>query len=136
MKQRMSIFSLIAGCFLSIQSLAQQPFSSCSAAFVGSKMVVNEYTPKGSCRLAASSTGELTVQTVELSPTTTKALQKINFKVAIRDKETGTLHLFSGRTYQQLPVQSVLATCKKGDHIVILTEDNRYALPHNEILVL
>jgi hypothetical protein len=132
----MSIFSLIAGCILSLQGLAQQPFSSCSAAFVGSKMIVNEYTPKGKCRLAASSTGELSVQTVELSPTITKALQKIDFKVAIRDKATGTLHLFSDKTYQQLSVQSVLATCKKGDHIVILTRDNRYALPHNEILVL
>ncbi|MDB5242401.1 MAG: hypothetical protein JWP57_3026 [Spirosoma sp.] len=99
-------------------------------------MIVNEYTPKGTCRLSASSTGELTVQTVELSPTITKALQKINFKVAIRDKATGALHLFSDRTYQQLPVQSVLATCKKGDHIVILTKDSQYALPPNEILVL
>ena len=136
MKATVFIFLFIAGSMLSTLSLAQGSFNSCSAAFVGGKMVVNEYSPKGQCRLATTTTGELTVQTVELSPTENKALDKIDFKVAIRDQATGTLHLYSGETFRQVPVQRVLTKCKKGDHIVLLTLDNRYALPHNEILVL
>ena len=136
MKLIVSIFLSIAGCMLATLGFAQGSFNSCSAAFVGGKMVVNEYSPKGQCRLATTTTGELTVQTVDLSPTESKALDRIDFKVAIRDKTTGTLHLYSGETFRQVSVQQVLAKCKKGDHIVLLTLDNRYALPHNEILVL
>ncbi|HEY0109361.1 MAG TPA: hypothetical protein VGB67_07000, partial [Fibrella sp.] len=58
-----------------------------------------------------------------------------DFKVAIRDKATGTLHMYSNDTFRQVPVQRVLSTCKKGDQIVLLTVDKRYALPHNEIVV-
>lgn len=136
MKHILPILLTVAGCTLSTLSLAQNSFDSCSAAFVGGKLIVDEYSPKGQCRLATTATGELTVQTVELSPTESKALDKIDFKVAIRDKATGTLHLYSGGTFRQVPVQQVLAKCKKGDHIVLLTVDGRYALPHNEILVL
>lgn len=78
----------------------------------------------------------LTVQTVTTTVMETKPIRKIDFTVAIRDKATGTLYRFSDRTYQQLPVNSVLARCKKGDRILLLTNDSRYALPHNEILVL
>ncbi|MBO0930867.1 hypothetical protein [Fibrella aquatilis] len=126
---------LAAGVCLTTLAIAQQPFTNCAAAFVGNKMVVDSYTPKAHCQLSGKATGLLTVQTVELSSTQAKAVDKIDFKVAIRDKATGTLHLFSGETYKQLPVQDVLTACKKGDHIVLLTVDNHYALPHNEIVV-
>ncbi|MBC3788562.1 hypothetical protein [Spirosoma utsteinense] len=136
MKQVLFILCLLGGCIASTASRAQQPFSHCSAAFVSSKLIVDTYSPKGRCRLPASTTGLLTVQTVTMMLTKTKAGNQIGFKIAIRDKATGTLHLFSGKTYRQLPVQDVLATCKKGDRIVLLTEDRQYALPHNEIIVL
>ncbi|MBO0937471.1 hypothetical protein J2I47_13020 [Fibrella sp. HMF5335] len=135
MKKRGSLLLLAAGVCLCTFALAQQPFANCAAAFVGNKMVVDSYTPKGQCRLSGGATGLLTVQTVELSPTQAKAVDKVDFKVAIRDKDTGTLHLFSGQTYKEIPVQDVLTTCKKGDRIVLLTVDNQYALPHNEIVV-
>ena len=135
MKKLVSLLLLVASVSLATPSLAQQSFNSCSAAFVGNKMVVDAYTPKGKCRLSDKATGELTVQTVDLSPTESKALGKINFKVAIRDKATGTLHMYSNETYRKVPVQRVLSTCKKGDQIVLLTVDKRYALPHNEIVV-
>jgi hypothetical protein len=135
MKQVVSSLLLTASVSLAHSSLAQQSFNSCTAAFVGDKMVVDAYTPKGKCRLSDKATGELTVQTVALSPTENKALDKIDFKVAIRDKTTGTLHMYSNSTFRQLPVQRVLSTCKKGDQIVLLTVDKRYALPHNEIVV-
>lgn len=131
----MSILLLMASVALGTSAYSQQTFTSCSAAFVGDKMVVDAYTPTGKCQLATTATGTLTVQTVDLSPTASRAIDRIDFKVAIRDTSTGTLHLYSEETYRQVPVQQVLARCKKGDRIVLLTVDNRYALPHNEILV-
>ena len=136
MKHELSILLTVASSILSTVGFAQQPYNNCSAAFVSSKLLVNMYTPNGTCRLPATTTGELTVQTVEVSPTMVRALGKIGFKVAIRDKATGTLHLFSEKTFRQVPMQQVLSKCKKGDHIVLMTVDSQYALPHNEILVL
>lgn len=135
MKQLQVILLLFIGTLLGTSALAQGTFTNCSAAFVDRKMVVDTYSPTGKCLLATTATGDLTVQTVQLSGADSKAIDKIDFKVAIRDKTTGTLHLFSNETYRQIPVQRVLASCKKGDHIVLLTLDNRYALPHNEIQI-
>lgn len=126
---------LLCCCALSSLSFGQQSFSHCSAAFLSNKMIVNEYTTKGKCSVATTATGELTVNTVELSPTENKAIDKLSFTVAIRDKNTKTLTMYSTQSYKQLPVQNVLSRCRKGDHIVLLTTDNQYALPHNEILV-
>lgn len=136
MKHQLLFICMLSGCLTSTASFAQQPYSQCSAAFVSSKRIVNDYGPKGRCQLPASTTGMLTVRTIALTSTATKPLRKIDFSVAIRDKATGTVHLYSSRTYRQLPVKTVLARCKKGDHILLLTKDSRYALPHNDIIVL
>ncbi|MCY7359289.1 MAG: hypothetical protein LH609_17910 [Rudanella sp.] len=135
MKHCVFFFLIVVGCMFMSAVPAQKPFTNCAAAFVGDKMVVNEYSPKGTCQLTTTATGDLSVQTVDFSPESTKALDKIDFNVAIRDKATGTLIMYSGETFRQVPVQQVLAKCKKGDHIVLLTLDNRYALPHNEIVI-
>lgn len=128
---------LLFALFITLTTVAraQAPFTQCAAAFVGETMVVDQYSPTGQSVLAASAAGTLTVQTVNLSPNNVKALDKLDFKVAIRDKATGTLHLLSDETYRQVPVQRVLANCQPGDHIVLLTVDRRYSLPHNEIQV-
>ncbi|KAB7732835.1 hypothetical protein F5984_02480 [Rudanella paleaurantiibacter] len=128
------LFALLMASLWGTISLAQTPHA-CSAAFVGDKMVVDQYTPEGKCTLATSATGELTVQTVELSATSSRAVEPIDFKVAIRDKATGTLRLFADKSFRRVPVQQVLAQCTKGDRIVLLTLDARYALPHNEIFI-
>jgi len=137
MKKSLSYALLLTGVSVALGTscLAQASFNNCSAAFVGSKMVVDAYTPTGTCQLPASAMGTLTVQTVDLSATKSKAVRPIDFKLAIRDKETGTLRQYSNETYRKVPVQNVLVHCKKGDKIVLLTVDDRYALPHNEILV-
>lgn len=136
MKQVMKKSLIVALCSLSTLGFAQQqPFSNCSAAFLGSRMIVNLYQPTGQCCLSPTAKGELTVKTVALTPTKTKPLNKIPFTVAIRDKATNTLHMYSRKPACQVPVERVLASCKKGDNIVLLTMSNRYALPHNEILV-
>ncbi|WP_460975290.1 hypothetical protein [Spirosoma knui] len=116
-------------------TFGQDSFKQCSAAFLGNRMIVNEYTPAGTCVVSSTATGELTVNTVELSPNQTKALDKIPFRVAIRDNTTHTLLMYSNQEVKQVDVQKVLAKCKKGDHIVLLTLDDQYALPHNEITV-
>ncbi|GAB2800811.1 hypothetical protein GCM10027275_53540 [Rhabdobacter roseus] len=129
---------LIASFLLCLSALSfsrQTPFSACSAAFLNNKMIVNEYSPQGTCTVAAGATGQLTVCTAELSPQASKAIDKIDFKVAIRDEQTHTLLMYSDETYRQVDIQRVLSQCKKGDRIVLLTTSNLYALPHNEILV-
>lgn len=136
MKQVMKKSLIVALYSLSTLGFAQQqPFSNCSAAFIGSRMIVNFFQPTGQCCLSPTAKGELTVKTVALTPTESKPLNKIPFTVAIRDKATNTLHMYTRKPLCQIPVQRVLASCKKGDNIVLLTVDNRYALPHNEILV-
>jgi len=112
-----------------------ESYRNCSAAFLGNKMVVSEYTPTGKCVVPITATGELTVNTVDLSMTDSKAVDRIAFRIAIRDKETKTLFSFSGEEFKKVDIQKVLARCKKGDHIVLLTVNDQYALPHNEILV-
>lgn len=117
-------------------SFGQKAFSNCSAAFLNNKMVVDEYSTKGKSKIGANATGILTVCTAELGPTSAKAVEKIVFKIAIRDKDTKTLVMFSDEGFNQVNIQNVLKKCEKGDHIVLMTTDNQYALPHNEILVM
>ncbi|GAA4455053.1 hypothetical protein GCM10023189_22400 [Nibrella saemangeumensis] len=98
-------------------------------------MVVDEYSPKGKCVVAATATGQLTLYTVNLSRTESKRVEPVPFQIAIRDKDTKTLTMYSKENLRQVDIRRVLARCRKGDAIVLLTLDNRYALPHNEILV-
>ena len=79
--------------------------------------------------------GELTVQTVNLSPTESKALTAIPFKVAIRDGRTHTLTMYAQTDFLKLAIQDVLKRCRKGDSLVLLTLQDQYSLPHNEILI-
>ena len=108
----------------------------CSAAFLNNKMVVDQYVKEGyKNEISINATGSLTVNTVELSAKENKAVEKIPFRVAIKAKETKTITLFSTDEFMQVDVKKVLSQCKKGDQIVLLTQDKQYALPHNEILV-
>jgi hypothetical protein len=122
-------------CAIAVFGCAQEPFTNCTAAFLNNKIVVDQYTPDGKCTLPDSATGELTVCTADLSPENSFPVKKIKFKIALRDKNTGTLTMFSNETYKQVDIRKVLARCKKGDHIVLITMDDAYSLPHNEILV-
>ncbi|MBE9462451.1 hypothetical protein ACFP1I_10565 [Dyadobacter subterraneus] len=115
---------------------AQNKFTNCSAAFLNNRMIVTEYSNKGKSTVSGKSTGELTVCTAEIGPEKCKAVEKIVFKVAIRGKESKTLVMYSDETFKQINIQNILKKCKKGDSIVLMTTDDQYALPHNEILVL
>lgn len=98
-------------------------------------MVVNEYAPTGKCTLPIGAAGNLTVCTADLSPGHSQAVKPVKFMVAIRDKNTKTMVMYSNKSYKELDIRKVLSKCNVGDHIVLLTTDDQYALPHNEILV-
>lgn len=130
-----TVKALMGGLLLSGLALVSHGQQVCSAAFLNNKMVVDEYTPKGKCSLPLTARGELTVATAELSSNESKAVDIVSFKIAIRDENTRTLTMFSGDDFRKIEIQKVLAKCKKGDSIVLLTLEKQYALPHNEILV-
>jgi hypothetical protein len=135
MKQAQGMVLAVVLLFLSGSVYGQEPFQNCAAAFLDGRMVVNEYSPEGKCVLTAKASGELVVGTVDLSETGGRLVDPISFKVAIRDGNSKTMVLYSSQTYRKIPVEKVLASCRPGDSIVLLTLENRYALPHNEILV-
>ncbi|MCU0338930.1 MAG: hypothetical protein MUE30_03530 [Spirosomaceae bacterium] len=115
---------------------AQDSFNSCSAAFLDTKMIVNAYTTEGKCNVSHQVTGKLLVAEVELfEDGKANITQSIEFMVAIRDQNTKTLMMYSNEVFREVAIEKIMAKCRKGDHIVLLTLSNKYALPHNEILV-
>jgi hypothetical protein len=136
MKKETSIIVILLTILCSHFSFGQKSFNNCSAAFLNSKMLVNEYSPSGKCSVSITEKGNLTVNTIELSSTENKAIDPIMFQVAIRDKNTGKLMMVSKKGIQKIDIQNILEKCKKGDSIILLTNSDEYALPHNEILVL
>ena len=111
-------------------------FSNCSAAFLDKKMIVDEYTTKGKCVIASDATGALTVRPVVLeSGKDPIPGEKIAFKVAVRGGESHTLMLLWEKTYTEIDIQKILKECRKGDHIVVITVEREWAVPHSEILV-
>lgn len=129
------IFLTILLSFGPLTASAQDSFSNCAAAFVDGSMVVDEYSPSGKSVLAASATGTLTVCTARLTETGGTPVEKIEFFVAIRDGNTGTLTMLTKETVKEMDLAEVMDRCSEGDHIVVITTDEEYALPHNEILI-
>jgi hypothetical protein len=86
--------------------------------------------------LAATATGELTLRPVIFEEgKEPKAGEKIQFKIAIRSGGSRTLMLFSEKNYTEVDIQNILKECKKGDYLVLLTLERKWAVPHGEILV-
>jgi hypothetical protein len=117
------------------KSFAQKAFTNCAAAFLDNKMIVGEYSNKAKASISLSAQGELSVGTVALSEKENKLVDNFAFSIAIKDKETGTLMLFSKENYAKIDIRKILSRCHEGDSIVILTLNDEYSLPHNEILV-
>lgn len=117
------------------KSFAQKAFTNCAAVFLDKKMIVGEYRVKAKASIPLNARGELSVGTVSLSEKENKLIDNFAFSVAIKDKETGTLMIFSKDNYAKIDIRKILSRCHKGDSIVILTLSNEYALPQNEILI-
>lgn len=120
---------------LSFWGFAKEPYTNCSAVFLNSKMLVEEYSNTAKCKISIDAKGEMVVGTVELNEKGSKLIDKFTFSVVIKDKETATMMLLTKEPIKRIKVEKILAKCRKGDTIVILTTDNKLALPHNEILV-
>jgi hypothetical protein len=126
------VFLMIA---ININLLAQNRFNECSAAFLNQKMIVDDYSPEGKCVIDSSATGKLTVGTVVYENDKWRFVDKISFKITIKDSKTKTLFSYSDTTYDEVDIKKVLAKCQKGDSILISLVKDSYALPHNEVLV-
>jgi hypothetical protein len=115
---------------------AQVDFSNCAAILLNAKLVVDEYSPAGTCRISAHAKGKFTVQPITMDDKGNTLPQgKRRFKVAIRDGNTKTLLSFSDKIYTEIALEDLLKACRKGDHLVFMTLDRDLALPHNEVLV-
>jgi hypothetical protein len=133
-----NVTRLIASLFLSFSTFLYgetTTHNTCSAAFINTKMIADQYTTKGKCAVSANATSMLAIYTVELNPGKCNPKDKIDFKIAIRDKQTQTLTMYSDETFKQADINQVLQKCKRGEKIILLTTKAKYALPHNEILV-
>jgi len=135
MKTLKTIASVILLSSITFLGQGQEHFSSCSAAFLDNKLIVDDYSPRGRSILSQNAQGSLTVAEATFEDNKWYQTALIDFMVAIRDKNTQTLMMYSTEKYQKIDLQRVMAQCQKGDHIVLLTTKNKYALPHNEILV-
>jgi hypothetical protein len=130
------IYTLCLIC-VSVVSMAQNRFLDCSVLLLNEQILVENYSPNATCKVSKAAKGWLTAGTITLGENSMKpnADGKFEFGVAIKDMETGTLHLFSFEKYKKVKIEEVLRQCKAGDSIVILTANSKFALPHNEIKV-
>ncbi len=103
-------------------------------------MIVEEYSPTAKAKISKDTQGWISAGAVSLGDVSKgekkfEITEKFEFGVAIKDANTGTIILFSPKAYKKIETEKVLAKCKKGDSIIIMTTDNTFALPHNEIVV-
>lgn len=131
---------LILVLFVSKSSFAQSNYSNCSAVFLNNQMVVEEYSDVAKAKISKEAKGWISAGTVNLGDIAkgekkAEITGKFEFGVAIKDGNTGTITMFSAKTYKKIEVEKVLAKCQKGDSIIIMTLDDEYALPHNNLLV-
>lgn len=121
--------------FITSKALWGQHFNSCVAACIDKTTIVKSYDVNAVCEISKDAAGKLEIYTVDISENGISPKKNIKFKVAIRDTKTQTIWLYSETNFKEIDVEKILVDCKKGDSILLLTKDKRYALPHNEILV-
>jgi hypothetical protein len=136
MKKSIILFLL----FISNFVFAQENFSNCAAILIDNQMLVEEYSNTAKCKLSIVSKGLLSAGTVNLGDVSKGEKQfeitgKISFSIAIKDANTGTIIMFSNKKYKKIDMQKVLLKCKKGDSIIIMTNNTKYVLPHNDIFI-
>lgn len=121
-------------------SYGQDSFSSCSAVFLNDQMIVEEYSASSKAKISKDAQGWISAGAVSLGNVSKgekkfEITEKIEFGVAIKDANSGTIILFSPKEFKKIEAEKVLAKCQKGDSIIIMTTDNTFSLPHNEIVV-
>ncbi len=131
---------LLSFLFWSKIVFSQEQFSNCSAVFLNDQMVVESYSAQAKCKISKDAKGWISVGTVNLGDINWgekrfEITSKIPFSVAIKDGNTGTITLFSSKIFKKIVVDKIMPKCKKGDSIIIMTTNDAYALPHNDLLV-
>jgi hypothetical protein len=125
---------------LSKVAFSQEPYMNCSAVFLNDEMIVEEYTDVAKCKISKEAKGIISAGTVSLGDEKAggkrfEITQKFEFGVAIKDGNTGTIIMYSQKKYTKIEAEKILAKCRKGDSILIMTTDDQYALPHNFLMV-
>jgi hypothetical protein len=122
--------------FINNVPLTGETFTDCAAIIYKGEMLVDEYSPRGECKLNEGMRGVITVSAVELNEEGGRPVKNIPFKIAIKNGKTNTQWMFSDKTFNKVFLEDILKECNTGDKIIIITTDQKYALPHNEIEIL
>ncbi len=111
-------------------------YSDCAAILYNGKMLVDEYSPQGKCKVNVGMKGKLNLYTVTLSDKGGTPKRKLKFHVAILNKNTNNMWMYTKSAVEEIMLEDVLNECKKDDKIIILNVDKSIALTHHEIEVL
>lgn len=111
-------------------------YQNCAAIIFNGEMLVDDYSPRGTCQIDQNKRGTIKVSTVELSNDGAEPKKDIAFQIAIRNTATNTLWMYSKKPMRNVNYEDILAKCQPGDKIVFMTVDQEYALPHNEIEIV
>lgn len=110
-------------------------YSDCAAILYKGNLLVDEYSPKGICKIEEDMKGTLTVATIKSSDDGITPFRNIAFKVAIKNDRTNTIWLYSSKAFQEVELEDILKKCEYGDRIILMPVGQRYSLPHHEIEV-
>lgn len=111
-------------------------YSDCAAIIYNGKMLVDEYSPNGKCKLEQGMKGKLSLSTVQLSDKGGIPVRSLKFQIAIKNDKTNTMWMYSKGPLTEVNLEDVLKECKKDDRIIFLTTDKKIALTHHEIEIV
>ncbi|MEL6649972.1 MAG: hypothetical protein AAFQ87_04120 [Bacteroidota bacterium] len=116
---------------------AQGDFSTCAAVYLNDNMLISEYSPRGESKVSLNAQGQLRLRKI-VAPKDKWEVSgpSQEFRVAIKDKQTGSLVMLDDRRYRSLELSEILAFCEAGDKIMILATDRSLGIPGSEILVV
>ncbi len=118
------------------QQIIPEGYNECAAIFYKGEMLVDEYSPKGKCKLEQGMKGTLSLSAVELNDQKAKPTKRLAFQVAIKNIKTNTLYMYSDEVFESVQLEDILKKCMVGDHIIFLTTDQQYNLSHHEIEIV
>lgn len=122
--------------FISSLLKSENDFTECAAIFYEDKMLVDDYSPEGKCKLEQGMRGTLKVCTVNLSENGAVATENIAFKIAIKNAKTNTLWYYSDKAVYDVKSEDILDRCRENDKIIFMIVDRKYSLPHHEMEVI
>lgn len=108
-------------------------YNDCAAIFKNDKMLVDDFSPRGKCKMEIGTDDKLTVATVALNDEGARKTKDLEFHVAIKNERTSTYFLVTKEPVMSIDWPTIYKQCEEGDKVIILTTDNKYALPHAEI---